>query len=103
MTLEEKRVQAKSDYQWYKERGICVKCHSEMAMPGKTKCKACRETSIMELRRYRAKFVDNGICWRCRTNPIVPGQQQCESCREHMKHYSREWYAARKAERNGRN
>jgi len=38
------------EYYYYKEHGICVRCHTNSATPGYTTCETCRE-KIMEKKK----------------------------------------------------
>ena len=72
-------MNAREEYQWYKEHGICVKCHSEEAEPGRVKCFECADKQrLRDSKRVRSskdrardareryeKRKSEGTCLRC--------------------------------------
>ena len=70
----------KEIYQWYKEHGICVRCHKRDAEPHRVKCFECAEQQrIVDSKRVRSKEEhakqqreitrrkkEQGICYRCK-------------------------------------
>lgn len=89
----------KDTYVFYKENGICTRCHSKDAIPGQILCADCREKNNA---RRRGKKVDetaeqkskraeckrrlyhfrkeNGLCVRC-GEKALPGLSLCALCR----------------------
>lgn len=69
----------KEEYEWYKSKGICVKCHQRDAEPHRVSCFECMEKQrnadstrvrdkakrAKEQRELRQKKKEQGICYRC--------------------------------------
>jgi hypothetical protein len=89
----------KAEYWFYKEHGICVRCHHEKAIKGKTLCPECTDkVSVENKKRYLAnkeKFNErkkkqhkdlyerrkaNGVCVRCGKRPPKDGLLSCTQC-----------------------
>lgn len=95
-----------SNYQFYKQRGICPYCKKEKPEPGKVACRSCidkqkhraenmtpeerarkkaRTRELVKL-RYKQKK-DTGICVMCGKVPATPGRTYCAKCAEQRKKY----------------
>lgn len=93
-------------YQWYKERGICIRCQTNKAIGG-ILCPACREKNNL-LRRgkphkpltqeqkarnnqwrvdKRKKNIADGICTYCGKYKALPGLRMCFGCRSYINEY----------------
>lgn len=85
MGYEDKESRRHS-YYWLKQRGICVKCNSEYAEPGKIHCADCAEYFRIKSNEYLHKpgekqkiaargkaryerLKENGLCVQCGKKP----------------------------------
>lgn len=92
------------EYLFAKEHGLCVRCRSEIAEPGKATCFECAEKMREQKRKIRAgmteeqkkilrekaaesnrklykKRKDAGICVICGRHKATPGMVKCIDCR----------------------
>lgn len=83
-------------YVWYKDHGICTKCHTRYAEPGRTVCKPCtvrekamllkrdpgRERHKQYNRDRRARLKAEGLCTYCGKVKAMPGHALCKRCDE---------------------
>ena len=95
-----------SDYEFYKQRGICPYCKREKPEPGKVACRSCidkqkhwaenmtpeererKKARTRELAKLRyKKKKDAGICAMCGKVPPTPGRTYCAKCAERRKKY----------------
>lgn len=97
---------SESNYEFYKQRGICPYCKKEKPAPGKVACQHCidkqkrwkenmtpeererkkaRARELVKLRYQKKK--DAGICVMCGKVPAAPGRTYCEKCAEQRKKY----------------
>lgn len=86
-------------YYWYKEHGICTRCHAEDAIKGQSLCPECRdkcnakakETYTERKARTRERDKQNskalyaerkasGICVRCGKRSPQEGKLSCTQC-----------------------
>lgn len=95
-----------SNYQFYKQRGICPYCKKEKPEPGKVACRSCidkqkhwaenmtpeerarkkaRTRELAKLRYKKKKAA--GVCAQCGKVPPTPGRTYCEKCAEQRKKY----------------
>lgn len=99
-----------------RKAGICVQCGFREALPGIQRCEFCRDLSrkravehyyrnreaICEAEKEnRRAWKAAGICTRCGKQPAEAGYLRCNACREEAKARRREWYRARKSEKEG--
>ena len=78
-------------YAWYKSKGICPKCKTEWAAPGRVFCEACLKRKTAETMKYggeynarkckerRERLKEKGLCVRC-GKPAVKDRVLCASC-----------------------
>lgn len=97
---------SESDYQFYKQRGICPYCKKEKPEPGKVACRSCidkqkhwaenmtpeerarKKARTRELAKLRyKKKKDAGVCVQCGKVPPTPGRTYCAKCAEQRKKY----------------
>ena len=88
-----------SEYQWYKQHGICVDCNRENALPGITYCRCCKARRIeynrTEWERHKERLIpinrernkslywqrkEAGLCTRCGKNQPDTGKAKCTRC-----------------------
>lgn len=88
-----------TDYQWYRQHGICTDCHSENALPGIAYCRCCKAQRIEynrknwekqkekrnPINRERNKSVyrqrkEAGLCTRCGKKKPETGKVKCSRC-----------------------
>lgn len=95
------REQKKEEYAFYKSRGICVCCHQQDAVSGKTRCALCADIHNQYSANYihrtnyhiehaderhekrkqeRAERIANGICTKCGKRKARIGMKTCELC-----------------------
>ena len=91
----------KEDYAFWKSKGICVCCHQENAVKGKTRCALCADihneysANYIHRTNYHTEHADerhekrkkqreeriaNGICVRCGKRKARDGMKTCEIC-----------------------
>ena len=86
----------KSDYEWYKSKGICPRCRVNNAFENHVFCPECLEkhkircekTRSEESKEQRRKYVKRkrelciafGICRECMKRPVVKGKSKCIEC-----------------------
>ena len=83
------------EYHFYKDLGICVRCHKNPAEPHKAMCMECAFAESERVKRKRAENPENkrkqdldkyyelkrkGICTYCRKEKSVAGKTKCERC-----------------------
>ena len=67
-------------YYWLKARGLCTMCRCKRALPGKTKCEACRvKYNAWQIER-RNRLKAEGLCDRCGHEIPEPGRAICPKC-----------------------
>lgn len=78
-------------YQWYKAHGICPKCKTEWAAPGRVFCLDCLKKKRAEImkngsdynmqkcRERREKLKAQGLCVSC-GKKAVEGRVLCQVC-----------------------
>lgn len=78
-------------YYWYKSKGICPKCKTQMAAPGRVYCESCLKKKAERCKKYggeynkrkckefRERQKANGMCVYC-ARPAVEGRVLCEVC-----------------------
>ena len=97
---------SESNYQFYKQRGICPYCKKEKPEPGKVSCQHCidkqkhwaenmtpeararkkaRTRELAKLRYERKKAA--GVCVQCGKVQPTPGRTYCAKCAEQRKKY----------------
>lgn len=81
-------------YHWCVEHGICARCRTAYAEPGRVYCKSCarRDKAMSErrdpggearracCRERRARLKAAGLCVGCGKRPPVEGQTRCAVC-----------------------
>lgn len=86
-------------YYWYKEHGICTRCHVEDAIKGQTRCANCAEIQrekskerYQQTKEYHIAYSkrwskatyeerkSSGICVRCGKRPPQDGKLSCTQC-----------------------
>ena len=76
--------------QWYKDAGLCIRCHTQYARPGRCHCEACakfkreqvmhnRGLNIARCKERRERLKAEGRCERC-GKKAVPGRVLCAVC-----------------------
>ena len=94
---QRKQAYARERYWDLKDRGFCVTCGSEYAMPGRCRCKACAEgtTASKNYAAWYDKYTgmrqerkDKGLCVNC-GKPVVPGRRRCEKHLAQYRDYQR--------------
>ena len=74
----------KKDYQFYKQRHLCVKCHSKdsRTLSGMTTCIKCGKIHADYLRKRRKILIENRQCIECGKS-LRPTEsfRTCFSCR----------------------
>ena len=77
---------SKETYHWYKEHGICVKCHQADAVRGQVLCLNCRDISRERSKMISMKnyywYKEHGICVKCHQADAIRGQTFCPNCRD---------------------
>ena len=82
--------------QWYKDHGLCPRCHKRLGEPGRVYCKPCmtiikarmekrdptHEKRNAYCRERRARLKAAGICTYCGKRPAVEGQVLCPLCKK---------------------
>ena len=124
---EYERGRARREAEVRREAGMCVRCGTAPAAPGRSSCEACLEKrrEADRLRYHRAKDAGlkyggksvavkrkaartasrkrdearraAGLCTACGTRPSVDGGSTCEPCRIARREADREIYHARKS------
>ena len=79
--LQKHAYEARQTYHWYKEHGICVKCHSADAKPGGVHCEDCTMWFREWFRQKRLKNIEAGLCAECGKNRPREGYKLCDKCR----------------------
>lgn len=88
-----------TEYQWYKQHGICVDCNQENALPGITYCRCCKARRIeynrTEWEKHKDRLIpinrehkkslywqrkEAGLCTRCGKHPPETGKAKCTAC-----------------------
>ena len=86
---------SKERYQWYKDNGICVHCHSEKATHG-LKCERCYKKSRENARKYDKEVYEwckeKGFCVACKKEKSVNGTNYCLACLLEKREKSKETY-----------
>ena len=105
MSADTEKARKKSDYEFYKEHGICVNCRHEKARHGKTLCWRCaanysdseksnRKPPSEEHKQYlkdrREQKRGNGVCVICGAEKATEGTTTCRRCREKAKRRAEE-------------
>ena len=93
---ESERKRAKVNYQWCKERGICVYCRKNPAAPDRTLCPGCHARVLNRKHEREQAYTAKGICYQCRENPFVPGHRICQDCLNKNAETSYKYYIAAK-------
>lgn len=111
--LKLKAKTSKERYEWYKSRGICVKCGRTWCEPGHTTCKACyaKETAChrradpdgslhaAKCKARRQARIEAGICTECGREPATEGLRMCPKCREMRNDSTRKYKMQRRIAR----
>ena len=74
-------------YYWLKERGFCVQCGCERAVPGRTLCAACTKRQAKRIRKRTDKADKKGLCRHCLRRPAAEGRKCCAVCLERSRKY----------------
>ena len=86
---------SKERYQWYKDNGICVHCHSQKATHG-LKCERCWKKSKENGRKYDKEVYEwckeKGFCVACKKEKSVNGTNYCLACLLEKREKSKENY-----------
>lgn len=88
-----------TEYQWYRQHGICTDCHSENALPRIAYCRCCKAMRIeynrvswekckekrIPINREQHKNLywqrkEAGLCTRCGKNAPETGKAKCTRC-----------------------
>lgn len=88
-------MSSKTDYDFYKSIGICVRCHKRAAEPNKVMCLECADTERIKDKKKRERNLESekkrdldkyywlkehGICTYCKHEKAVPGKTKCKKC-----------------------
>lgn len=83
------------EYRFYKELGICVRCHKERAEPNKVLCSECADEDKEQCKKSRERNMakekkrdldkyyrlkEQGICTYCKHEKAVAGKTKCAKC-----------------------
>lgn len=83
------------EYHFYKDLGICVRCHKNTAEPHKVMCMECAVTDNERSRLKRKENIterkkhdldkyywlkEQGICTYCKHERVVAGKTKCAKC-----------------------
>lgn len=63
-----------------KAQGLCSKCGSNPARPGKSYCAACAKTDAKRNKNRRNDYISRNICWSCKTRPCAANKKTCSQC-----------------------
>lgn len=81
----------RENYEWYKSNGICPKCKTAWAAPGRVFCEPCLKLKAIETMKFggeynarkckerRERLKAKGLCVRC-ARPAVKGRVLCAEC-----------------------
>ena len=110
-----------TDYQWYKEHHICVRCHHNEASKGHVTCLDCRDKErevdrerkrkkladetpehkaerLRKMKERRERLKEQGICVWCGKHKVLSGKQQCLECYIKRKRINREYKSKKRNE-----
>lgn len=85
------RLRNKEIYNWYKAKGICPKCKTAWAEPGRVYCRPCLDVKLAKTMKYgseynaqkckerRERLKEKGLCVRC-GKPAVKNRVLCSKC-----------------------
>lgn len=88
-------TERQKEYRFYKNLGICVRCHKERAEPHKVMCYECidkeKEQYQKKLQKNREqinkrdldkyyRLKEQGICTYCKHEKAVEGKTKCAKC-----------------------
>lgn len=76
-------------YEWYKNAGICVKCHKENATPGRTMCFDCLEKDKVKAEKWREEHHEYAKAYYARRKEIREEKKVsgiCLYCRKPATH-----------------
>lgn len=83
------------EYHFYKDLGICVRCHKNPAEPNKVMCLECADKDSERSKRSRKKNLEEhkkrdldkyyqlkekGICTYCKHEKAITGKTKCAKC-----------------------
>lgn len=91
---EKNRQQHKEEYMWYKSRGICPRCRTNYAEPGRVYCAGCcrriiRRKDMLDPDRARRNqysadrrqaLKEQGMCVDCGRVKAAEGKTRCSAC-----------------------
>ena len=66
-------------YDYFKRNGICEKCFTRKARPGRTLCAECAKDHSRKGAKLRAERIARGLCTVC-GEPAAPGSTMCAEC-----------------------
>lgn len=88
-------MSSKTDYDFYKSIGICVRCHKRQVEPRRIMCYECMEKEREKCRSRHEKNIEivrrrdldkyyflkqQGICTYCKHEKAIPGKTKCKKC-----------------------
>lgn len=99
---ENQKIRNKERYEKLKSKGICARCGKEKAVPGFTKCEACREKDRIASQVYRSGRTKrngyNTLPFNNKTTDTLDGiyEEVTKYNEEHGTNYSYGYYSALK-------
>lgn len=88
-------TERQKEYRFYKNLGICVRCHKERAEPNKVLCLECADKDNEQCKKSRERNIakekkrdldkynrlkEQGICTYCKHEKAVAGKTKCAKC-----------------------
>lgn len=100
----------RESYRWYTGNGICWRCKTAYAEPGRIYCKSCkRRIHAMQERRdpgrvkrnaynaeRRARLKAAGLCVECGKIKAVEGKTRCFTCERKIEESRQKWEITQK-------
>lgn len=93
-------------YQWYKDHGLCPRCHERSPDGGRVLCPKCLEKERKKKRDRKAyyqarrqSFIDAGMCDICGKRPPTEGLLTCPVCRQNRQDSRIKWKIIRKIDK----
>lgn len=77
---EYNRKYAKETYAWYKEHGICTRCHIEKAAPGRTTCNICAAIDRESAQEHYQKIRDKRMIYDKDRRSTLISEHRCTQC-----------------------
>nr|DAN06793.1 MAG TPA: hypothetical protein [Caudoviricetes sp.] len=84
----------KKDYNYYKNKGICVSCKSEK-VENYVRCKSCRDKKNEYYKLVTKRRYNKGLCVRCgkpKEHSEFEDLKHCIQCLKNFRDYSKHYY-----------